>query len=329
MHTTHTRPRTIARSLGLVVLALSALVACGDDDTASSAAADAPATDDGAFPVTMEHKYGTTTIPEEPERVVAAGFNDADYALAFGVVPVGVRDFIGDFPEEERPWAQEALDGAQPEKISNADGTLNFERIAAADPDVILAYSYLEEAEYEQLSRIAPTVVEAEDGSLWPEHTRTVGRALGQPERAEELVAEVDAAFEAAREEHLEFVGTTAAVQFSADPTSYYLLEPSDPRVGLFTSLGFEMPEQTGEISAEQVGLLDQDLLVVVGLEEDAYADAALFQGLDAVREGRVAHLGAFGGEFAGALGFDSPLSLPYAIDIAVPVLADALAATG
>lgn len=54
-----------------------------------------------------------------------------------------------------------------------------------------------------------------------------------------------------------------------------------------------------------------------------------MFQNLTAVKEGRVAYLGGFDSDFAGALGFDSPLSLPSAAGIAVPRLAAALAPAG
>ena len=33
--------------------------------------------------------------PRSPERVLTIGFNEQDYALAFGVEPVGVREFLG------------------------------------------------------------------------------------------------------------------------------------------------------------------------------------------------------------------------------------------
>lgn len=316
------RQRRATLALALL-LGLGVVAACGDDGGGDEAEG-APAGD--GFPVVIEHRYGTTEIPARPERVVAAGFNDADYALAFGVVPVGVRDFIGEYREETRPWAQEALGGADPVKVSDDDGVLNLEAVAAAEPDLILAYSYLEEDEYEALSAIAPTVVEPEEGTLWQQHTLDVGRALGQPERAEELVAAVEERFAGARRAHPELEGTTVAVQFGHDPSGYYLLEPDDPRVGLFTSLGFELPETTGEISKENVELLDQDLIVVVGAEEDDLAADELFQQLDAVREGRVVYTGGFDTDFAGALGFDSPLSLPYAVDLMVPQLAEALA---
>lgn len=64
---------------------------------------------------------------------------------------------------------------------------------------------------------------------------------------------------------------------------------------------------------------------MAIGAERQAYQDDEVFQGLDAVREGRVAYLGGFETNFAGALGFDSPLSLPAAIDVVVPALAAAL----
>ena len=323
----HVRDEATRREFLVGGLATGLLVLAGCRSGEDLHSTTPPTTDgEGAFPVTIEQKYGTTVIPAEPTRVVTAGFNDSDYALAFGVTPVGVRDFIGPFPEETRSWAQEALAGADPEKVSGPDGALNFEVIAALRPDLIIAFSYLEEADYEKLAQIAPTVVEPQDGSGWREHTLVVGRALGQMGRAEQLVAEVEERFATAIETHPEFKGKTAAILFGeADTGAYYLLEPSDPRTGLFTSLSLELPDQTGEISREEVELLDQDVVVVIGADAEAYQDDQLFQGLPAVQEGRVAYLGGFGSEFAGALGFDSPLSLPAAIDIVVPALAAAL----
>lgn len=306
----------------LTALAVGLAVGCGDGGSGGGEDSGGRV---GGFPVTIEHKYGRAVIPEASERVVAAGFNDADYALALGVVPVGVRDFIGPFSEETRSWAREALAGAEPEKVSGADGELDFEAIAGLRPELILAHSYLEQDEYEKLARIAPTVVEAEDGALWKEHTLTVGRALGREARARALVTELEERFARIRREHPEFAGRTVAILFGYAPGSYYLIEPSDPRSGLFTSLGLRMPERTGQISQEQAGLLDQDVIVVVGAEPAAYRTDRLFQGLDAVREGRVVHLGGFETEFAGALGFDSPLSLHVALDVLVPPLAAAL----
>ena len=57
-------------------------------------------------------------------------------------------------------------------------------------------------------------------------------------------------------------------------------------------------------------------------------ASNPLFQGLRAVQDGRVTYV-AWESDLAGALGFSSPLSIPYAIDLAAPLLAETLEGNG
>lgn len=276
---------------------------------------------------TVEHKFGAAEIPENPGRVVALGYNEADFVLALGVVPVGVRDFIGSFREEARPWAREELGGAEPRLVGGAE--IDFEAIADLDPDLILGiYSFMTQDNYDLLAEIAPTVAqpaEYEDGATpWQEQMLITSRALGMEADAEEIVAEVEGRFDEARENHPEFDGQTAAVTFATEG-ELYVLEPTDLRTLLFTSLGFRMPDETGAISRERVDLLDQDTLVFIGTGRETLENDPLLQSLDAVREGRVVYFGDFGTDFAGALGYSSPLSLPFALDIAVPRLAAAV----
>ncbi|MGH3927931.1 MAG: iron-siderophore ABC transporter substrate-binding protein, partial [Pseudonocardiaceae bacterium] len=61
--------------------ALAALLAgCGTESNP------APSVGGGAagFPVTIEHRYGSTTIPREPQRVVTVGYLDQDPVVALG-----------------------------------------------------------------------------------------------------------------------------------------------------------------------------------------------------------------------------------------------------
>ncbi|UUZ61355.1 hypothetical protein [Nocardioides sp. B-3] len=75
-------------------LAAAALTACStgstndDADTATEPTTNTSAEAD-AYPVTIEHAFGETTINEEPARVATLGWTDHDHALALGVVPVG------------------------------------------------------------------------------------------------------------------------------------------------------------------------------------------------------------------------------------------------
>ena len=83
------------------------LAACGsdDDDSAPNASSAAGGAEPRAFPVTIAHKYGSTTIESKPERVVVAGLREQDALLALGVVPVATTEWFGEHPGAIFPWA--------------------------------------------------------------------------------------------------------------------------------------------------------------------------------------------------------------------------------
>jgi iron complex transport system substrate-binding protein len=310
----------------IAVLAALLVGGCGEAEST-----DQPTSGDAGFPVTIEHKFGRTVVEKPPERVVAVGFNDQDFALALGVKPVGVRQFQGGIDITKRPWAQDELAGAKPQIIGAEE--LEFEKIAALRPDVILAvYSGLKDSDYRTLSKIAPTVAQSGEypdyGQPWQEQAQVTSQALGKDpavvEDVEDRIAEV-------RREHPEFEGASFVLA-SISTGQVYAYGSQDLRSRFFTDLGFQVPEAIEELagdsffaqlSEEQLRLLDQDVVVVYGSRGDADG-LPLFKRLDAVREGRVIYMDP-AGDFANALGFSSPLSLPFALDRAVPQLAEAL----
>src|SRR3954470_16105337 len=128
-----------------LVASLAALSACGSSDSDSSSAAPATATtanaaaDEAAFPATIAHRYGTTTITSRPKRVVVVGLREQDALLALGVVPVGTTEWYGDHHGAIFPWAKKALGNAPlPKKLDFTDG-VEFEKVAALRPDLIVA----------------------------------------------------------------------------------------------------------------------------------------------------------------------------------------------
>jgi len=342
------------RGVALLVTATVALAACGSDpadapsavvsgdSTPSSVAgtsdrppADTQADADGdevaPFPVTIEHKFGATTIDEEPHRVVSVGFNEHDFLLALGVVPVGLRDWFGDQPNGVWPWAQDELGDAEPEVLSS--GELNFEQIAALDPDLIVGvWSGITEQDYELLSGIAPTVAQpdtyADYGTPWQEQTRILGTATGRAEQAEQIVDDLEQRFAATRADHPEWEGQTASVAFVTEdgPGAY---SSQDTRSRIMADLGFTIPDVNDaggadafflELSPEDLSALDVGVLVwVIGSEEET---DRIIEGLptrtslDAYREGREVFADL---ELTGAFSHGSPLSLDYALERLVP----------
>ncbi|HKG66136.1 MAG TPA: ABC transporter substrate-binding protein [Solirubrobacteraceae bacterium] len=318
--------------LRLVLLALLALplAACGsEEDLPAGAAAWG-----GAFPVTVEHKFGKTTVEKAPERVVTVGYTDQDAALAVGVVPVAVGDFLGGYDWRARPWAQEALGGAEPKVVAGQQ--INFEAVAAQRPDLIIAINAgLEQDDYDKLARIAPTVAQSGDyidfGMPWDEQTMLVARALGREQRGEEVVERVEAKFAQVREEHPEFAGKSGILAYGG-PDGYGAYATGDTRSRFFTDLGFELPEQVDELagesfftefSQEQFRLLDQELVAMYGSEDDVLANPVVKR-LDAAKQDRMVFI-ELTDQFAGALGFASALSLDWLLDNEVDAIAAAV----
>ncbi|MGX6509483.1 ABC transporter substrate-binding protein [Rhodococcus sp. SJ-2] len=309
-------------ALVLTTAAALVLTACGTSDESTGPESGNGA--EGAFPVEVTDKYGTVTIEEQPERIVTVGFNDQDFVLALGQVPVGTREYMG-FDYQNRPWAQEQLDGQEIPEVGGLE--VNAEQVAALDPDLILGtYSVLEPDQYDTLSQIAPMVgdLEASDGTStpsWQEQLAAIGDAMGARGEAEQLRADVEQDFRDAVEANPRFEGRTAAVALHMDDGSFYILEAGDPRNRFFSDLGFATPAVTGEVGPERYDLLDQENLIVVGATAETLADDELFQSLDVVSSDRTVYLGEFGTTAPAALGFASPLSLPYLIDAVLPSL--------
>ncbi|MGY1603704.1 iron-siderophore ABC transporter substrate-binding protein [Geodermatophilus sp. SYSU D00815] len=324
--------RRLVPALALLVV----LAGCGSGSGGSSDAAPEEGSG-GAFPVTIEHAYGETEIPAEPERVVSLGYTEQDAILAFGVVPVAVRYAFGPEDDVFFPWADEAAGDAEPVVMPRAE--VDFEAVAAAEPDLIMAVTAgLTEDEYDTLSGIAPTVVQPADhvafGTPWQEQTRITGQALGQEERAEELIGEVEALFDEARAAHPQLEGASLTLSGPAFEGEYPFHASDDTRTRFFVDLGMtvsaELDEIAGDqffgtVSREQADLLDADVIVWqsgapeerAGIESDPVLAA-----IPAVAEGRSVFIE---GSDYDALQFSSALSLPYLLENFVPKLAAAL----
>lgn len=340
--------RRLLGGLGAVGLLLAA---CGGDDSAAGEATDtavttpvAPASSVGsssagstpaaAFPVTIDHKFGRTTIPAAPQRVVSLGYTEQDAIVLFDVQPIAVRYAFGPEDDVFFPWADEAAGDAAPEILPRAE--VDFEQIAALDPDLIMAITAgLEQPHYEALSAIAPTVVQPTEyvdfGTPWQVQTIVTGTALGQRELAEEIVADVEAQITAARSAHPEFEEVALVLSGPSYEGEYPFHATDDPRVRFFGDLGFVVPQELddiagdsfyGTVSRERADLLDADVLVFQSgsPEERASIESdPILAALPVVADGRSIFIE---GSDYDAIQFSSALSLPYLLDSFVPKLA-------
>ncbi|MEM7738609.1 MAG: iron-siderophore ABC transporter substrate-binding protein [Deinococcota bacterium] len=295
------------------------------------------------FPVTIEHKFGSTTIEARPERVVTIGYTEQDALFTLGIQPIAIRYFYGDAPHAIFPWAVSEAGGHTPEVLNMAYGELNLEKILSLQPDVITAIgSGITDAEYENLSRIAPTIAQSDAyvdfGVPWQVEVRTLGEALGERVRAEARVTALEAQLAAVRDAHPEFEGKRIAVAYRrAGDEGYGFYTAQDGRGRFFEDLGFVVPEEHNEIagdsffayiSEERLDLLDQDLIVFLAIQfigddgQTVIREDPLLNQLEAVQDGRVVYVKD---EQDDALQFGTVLSIEFLLENLVPELAAAL----
>ncbi len=333
------RVRAPLSVLATVPLALAALAGCGAAaDEMTETRAESGAGTDGAFPVTIEHAFGQTTIEEQPERVVVLGWGAQDTVYALGLEPVGMPTYpYGGGDDGVLPWNDEYYDPDVTTLLDTADGP-PLEAIAALEPDVIIAtYEGFDEAVYDGLSGIAPVVAYPGEAwtTPWREQTAMIGEALGKADEAEQLIADADDAVAEIAAEHPEFEGLTFAYT-SMGAEALYLYLPTDPRVQLIEDLGFTVAPAVEELGADAESTFYAQLAlesapeivsdVVVGfadgLSAEEVAALPIYGQVPALRNDAAVLIDDQG--FGAAVSSISPLSLPFALDQLVDDLATA-----
>lgn len=334
-----TASRLIAASAALA-LSVAALSGCSASATASAENPDYTTEPSDSFPVTIEHQYGETVVPAEPQRVVVVGLTEQDVLLELGVTPIATTEWYGEQPYAVWPWAADLLGDAEPTVLDATDGP-EYERIASLEPDLIVGTNAgMTEEMYDKLAEIAPTVTSVEGSGLyfsdWQDQTRQVARAVGRSAEGEALIAGVEDAYAEAAAAHPEFAGLTATFSQGGPWDGNLWVYPDGLNTDFLTDLGFTItpgleefvPEEGGQarISSENVGLIDADVIVFATESPDAVQELLGFgttSSLGAVTGGRAVYTDA---ELAGAIYFLTPLSQKHVLAELVPRLVDAVA---
>ena len=251
---------------------------------------------DGAtgYPITIEHAFGTTVLDAKPERIATVAWANHEVPLALGVVPVGfARANFGDDDQDGLlPWVKAKLDelGAETPVLFDEGDGIDFEAVAATEPDVILAaYSGLSQADYDTLSQIAPVIAYADYpwSTDWRDMIRLNSAGIGMAAEGDALIADIEGEIADALADHPELKGKSAMFVTHLNPfdlSTINFYTPNDTRVKFFADLGLVDPSSvveasasgkfSGSVSAEQIDAFnDVDIAVT-------YGDAALVSAL-------------------------------------------------
>jgi iron complex transport system substrate-binding protein len=324
-------PRATAL-VALLAVSLVPLVACGDDGGASPAAGESSASADNAAagapgPVTVEHRYGTTTLDETPQRIVSLDTQWTDVLVALDAPLIAAAEDPtvdgGRFP-----WQDAMPSSVETIPVGNA---IPYEAVAALQPDlVVVSYFATDAATYDLLTEIAPTIplLGDEEVNAWQDVADVAGDVLGLPDRADALVAEAE---QRSADVLAELPGlrghTYALASYVPGDAIYVVADPDDGASTFFAQLGLEIDPDLlaladgaagrATLSLERLDELDADLLLLLTNGADP-SEIPGYDLLPAVRDGAVAIL-----DVAAVSGFNTPtpLSIPYSLDLIRPAL--------
>jgi iron complex transport system substrate-binding protein len=309
-----------------------------------AAGSQASAQEGEAFPVVIKHALGTTTIPAKPQRVATVAWANHEVPLALGVVPVGfaAANFGDDDEDGLLPWVADKLKklGAETPVLFDEGDGIDFEAVAATEPDVILAaYSGLSQADYDTLSQIAPVVAYPTSpwSTDWREMIRLNSTALGLKSEGEALIGTIEGEIAATVAKYPGLQGKRAMFVTHLDPFDLSVVNfytTSDTRVRFFADLRLKAPASvaaasksgvySGSVSAERVDTFDDvDLFVTYGNADlvKAMSENPLLSHMPAIRKGAVVTLGR---DPVGTAANPTPLSISWVLEDYVALLAEA-----
>lgn len=220
----------------VVIAVVLALAGCG---SATSTAVPAAG---GAFPVTLIHAFGTTTVPAAPKRVVALGLNDVAIAAALDAPLIGAaRNFADTGPD--LPYGKRLPPDVL---VIDTNGQLKLESIASLRPDLILATANYQvtAALYADLSRLAPVVAFQKSlyGSSIQDDALYIGKALGNETGAQRLVDAAARSVDALKAELPGLAGKAYLFGQARGEVLPMVVDADNLSTRFMTSLGLKVP---------------------------------------------------------------------------------------
>lgn len=248
----------------------------------------------------FEHAAGVTEVPVRPQRIVTTTDQNALLPLLeLGVKPVGSAGLV----EEDGAKTFRRVEGFDTSDIEfvGSYGQPNAEAVAAQNPDLIVGYE-LDEAYYDKLSQIAPTVlIQIFDRNL-DEALLDFADLAGRTDRAEEFragyVRRVDSLLDRLGDRR---DGLSVSVISAGDSSGQFYRADVGQALGtVMANLDLPRPApQRGEgdfepFSMENLSKHDADVMLVVNYSEEgqdpnfrALVESPLYESLAAREAGQ------------------------------------------
>ncbi|TDD49912.1 ABC transporter substrate-binding protein [Saccharopolyspora elongata] len=292
------RQRRIVRTAGALVAAglVALTAACGGAAPNGAAPAAEPGT---GFPRTIATAKGEVTIPKKPERVVVLDTAELDSVTLLGITPVAAIPPHLSTGEAFPAYLRDKLGDTA---LVGPSDSPKLELIASLKPDLILTSRVRHDALYDQLARIAPTVMTETTGFPWKQNLAMHAAALGKEAEAQAALQAYEARAKRIGDAIIAKNGGTAptvsVTRFMAGKIRLY--QKSNFSGVVLADAGMARPpsqnadEFDNEISPELIDMADADTVFVTTAvspektQQKAVESSALWTRMNAVRNDRV-----------------------------------------
>ncbi|MBN6888715.1 iron-siderophore transport system substrate-binding protein [Cytobacillus horneckiae] len=236
------------------IFTLFLLAACGSDYKNEETSAGEKQETNTSY--TVNHAMGKTTLEKEPKKIVVLTNEATEALLALGVKPVGaVQSWLGS------PWYDHISEDMEGVEVVGVEHEVNLEKIAALKPDLIIGNKIRQEAVYDKLNAIAPTIFSETLRGDWKENFALYAEALNQKEKGDQILADFDNNVETLKGKLGDKTNQEiSVVRFMADKVRIYYTDSFSGVI--FDQLGFKHAEHQAELFTEdnQLGKLAIDV---------------------------------------------------------------------
>lgn len=262
----------------------------GNADAAGNAAQDNTAASDDSVRVLTDAMGHEVKVPAHPKRVIAPFLEDPLTAL--GLKPAAQWGAAG-VPQH---YLQDKLKDVP---VLNMEGGLKPEETLSYSPDLIifLAPTYLADGSYEQFAKIAPTFVLSDKETDWRGNLEKLGKLLNEDDAVTTALADYDKKVADAKSQLGDLPSEKTAVLMQADGEKGFKLFGPNFYGGetLYKTLGFKQPAVLkGDYESYSIETLaelkDVDYIFVISGEGRGKppVDNPLWKALTAVKNNHV-----------------------------------------
>ena len=245
--------------------------------------------------ITVQHKLGTTKLNSKPKKIAVLELSFLDSLHNLDIDPVAIAD------DGESNKVTDVTNGEKIDYVSVGDRKEpNLEELSSMDLDLIIADTSSPSELYEDLNKIAPTIVlDSIDSSYdeYIENFETIAEIVGKEDVAKAKIEEAEKVLSDVKDKAKDKVSDEEVLTVSPK-NDEYTAHTSSSFVGqVLEKAGFKNAIQSDDreasLSLEQLVEINPDIIVYMRDDIDTtiyteWKDTELYKSLDAVKNNKV-----------------------------------------